>query len=93
MNLNTTNRPGEVYTNLAEADRQRSSRSAILQGNLYPLVWVILTSGFISAIYGLIHQSVSDCGVVASFMNYYYFLGISSAPYFHYYIDMPLFPV
>jgi hypothetical protein len=46
-------RTGELYTNLTEADRQRSSRVTTLQGNLYPPVWVILIFGFISVIYGL----------------------------------------
>jgi hypothetical protein len=46
-------RTGELYTNLTEADRQRSSRGTTLQGNLYPPVWMILIFGFISVIYGL----------------------------------------
>jgi hypothetical protein len=44
---------GELYTNLTAAGRQRLSRATILEGNLYPPVWVILIFGFISVSYGL----------------------------------------
>jgi hypothetical protein len=43
----------EIYANLTEAGRQRLSRASLMQGNLYPPVWVILFFGILSVSFGL----------------------------------------
>jgi Protein of unknown function (DUF4239) len=85
---NDSNRTGELYTNLTEAARQRSSRSNILQGNLYPPVWVILIFGFLSIIYGLyfINRQPTVVSLIYEFMVIFLVL---SCVYFIYDLDTP----
>jgi hypothetical protein len=45
---------GAIYNSLAEASRLRLSRSAMIKGNLYPTVWIILFFGFGSVVFGCI---------------------------------------
>ena len=82
------NKLGELYTNLTEAGRQRSSRSALLQGNLYPPVWVILIFGFISVSYGLyfINREPTVVSLIYEFMVLFLVL---SCIYFIYDLDTP----
>jgi hypothetical protein len=82
------NQLNELYTNLTEAGRQRSSRAAILQGNLYPPVWVILIFGFISMVYGLyfINREPTLVSIIYEFMVLFLVL---SCIYFIYDLDTP----
>jgi hypothetical protein len=82
------NKLDELYTNLTEAGRQRSSRGAILQGNLYPPVWVILIFGFISMVYGLyfINREPTLVSLIYEFMVLFMVL---SCIYFIYDLDTP----
>ena len=82
------NKTGELYTNLTEAGRQRSSRATILQGNLYPPVWVILIFGFISVVYGLyfINREPTVVSLIYEFMVIFLVL---SCIYFIYDLDTP----
>ena len=82
------NKTSELYTNLTEASRQRSSRGAMLQGNLYPPVWVILIFGFISVIYGLyfINREPTVVSLIYEFMVIFLVL---ACVYFIYDIDTP----
>jgi hypothetical protein len=79
---------GELYTNLTEAARQRSSRANILQGNLYPPVWVILLFGFLSVVYGLyfINRQPTVVSLIYEFMVIFLVL---SCVYFIYDLDTP----
>jgi Protein of unknown function (DUF4239) len=79
---------GQLYTNLTEADRQRSSRATILQGNLYSPVWVILIFGFISVLYGLyfINREPTVVSLIYEFMIIFLVL---ACIYFIYDIDTP----
>jgi hypothetical protein len=81
-------RNGNLYTNLTEADRQRCSRGTMLQGNLYPPVWVILIFGFISIIYGLffINREPTWVALIYEFMVIFLVL---SCIYFIYDINTP----
>jgi hypothetical protein len=82
------NKTGELYTNLTEAGRQRSSRATILQGNLYPPVWVILIFGFISVVYGLyfINREPTVVSLIYEFMVIFLVL---SCIYFIFDLDTP----
>jgi hypothetical protein len=82
------NQLSELYTNLTEAGRQRSSRAAILQGNLYPPVWVILIFGFISMVYGLyfINREPTLVSLIYEFMVLFL---VMSCLYFIYDLDTP----
>jgi hypothetical protein len=82
------NQSGELYTNLTEASRQRSSRSTMLQGNLYPPVWVILIFGFISVVYGLyfINREPTVVSLIYEFMVIFL---VFSCIYFIYDLDTP----
>jgi hypothetical protein len=79
---------GELYTNITEADRQRSSRATVLQGNLYPPVWVILIFGYISVIYGLyfINREPTVVSLIYEFMIIFLVL---ACLYFIYDINTP----
>jgi hypothetical protein len=79
---------GELYTNLTEAGRQRSSRANILQGNLYPPVWVILIFGFISVVYGLyfINREPTVVSLIYEFMVVFLVL---ACIYFIFDLDTP----
>ena len=83
-----SSKTGELYTNLTEAARQRSSRANILQGNLYPPVWVILIFGFISVVYGLyfINRQPTVVSLIYEFMVIFLVL---SCVYFIYDLDTP----
>jgi hypothetical protein len=82
------NKTGELYTNLTEAGRQRSSRATILQGNLYPPVWVILIFGVISVVYGLyfINREPTVVSLIYEFMVIFLVL---SCIYFIFDLDTP----
>ena len=82
------NKLSELYANLTEAGRQRSSRGAILQGNLYPPVWVILIFGFVSMCYGLyfINREPTLVSLIYEFMILFLVL---SCIYFIYDLDTP----
>jgi Protein of unknown function (DUF4239) len=79
---------GEIYTNLTEAGRQRLSRANILQGNLYPPVWVILIFGFISVVYGLyfINREPTLVSLIYEFMIIFLVL---ACVYFIFDLDTP----
>jgi hypothetical protein len=83
-----SNKLGNLYSNLTEAARERSSRGAILQGNLYPPVWVILLFGFISVVYGLyfINREPTVVSLIYEFMVLFLVL---SCIYFIYELDTP----
>ena len=84
-----SNKIDELYTNLTEAARQRSSRSTMLEeGNLYPPVWVILIFGFISMVYGLyfINREPTLVSLIYEFMVLFLVL---SCIYFIYDLDTP----
>ncbi len=82
------NKLGELYTNLTEAGRQRSSRATMLQGNLYPPVWVILIFGFISVVFGLyfINREPTVVSLIYEFMVIFLVL---SCVYFIFDLDTP----
>ena len=81
-------RSSELYTNLTEAGRQRSSRASILQGNLYPPVWMILIFGLVSVIFGLyfINREPTLVSLIYEFMIIFMVL---ACLYFIYDIDTP----
>ena len=83
-----SNKLSELYSNLAEAARQRSSRSNMLQSNLYPPIWVILLFGFISVVYGLyfLNPEPSAVSLIYEFMVLFLVL---SCLYFVYDLDTP----
>jgi hypothetical protein len=83
-----SNRAAELYTKLTEAGRQRSSRATMLQGNLYPPVWVILIFGFISVVYGLyfINREPTLVSLIYEFMIVFLVL---ACVYFIYDLDTP----
>jgi len=82
------NKSGELHANLVEAGRQRLSRANILEGNLYPPVFVILIFGFISVVYGLyfINREPTVVSLIYEFMIIFLVL---SCLYFIYDIDTP----
>jgi hypothetical protein len=82
------NKSDEIHTNLTEAGRQRSSRASILQGNLYPPVWVILFFGVVSVTFGLyfINREPTLVSLVYEFMVIFLLL---SCIYFIYDLDTP----
>jgi hypothetical protein len=82
------NKTSELYTNLTEAGRQRSARGTILQGNLYPPVWVILIFGFISVVYGLyfINREPTLVSLIYEFMIIFLVL---ACIYFIFDLDTP----
>jgi hypothetical protein len=82
------NKTGELYTNMTEASRQRTSRGAILQGNLYPPVWVILLFGFISVVYSLyfINRQPTLVSLIYEFMTIFLVL---ACVYFIFDLDTP----
>ena len=82
------NKLGELYTDLTEAGRQRSSRGTMLEGNLYPPVWVILIFGFISVVYCLylINREPTVVSLIYEFMVLFLVL---SCLYFIYDLDTP----
>jgi Protein of unknown function (DUF4239) len=83
-----SHKTGELYTNLTEASRQRSSRVTTLQGNLYPPVWVILIFGFISVVFGLyfINREPTLVSLIYEFMVIFLVL---ACIYFIYDLDTP----
>ena len=82
------NKSGELYSNLTEAGRQRSTRGTLLEGNLYAPVWVILIFGFISVVYGLyfINREPTVVSLIYEFMVIFLVL---SCVYFIYDLDTP----
>jgi len=85
---NHDNQTGQLYTNLTEASRQRSSRVTALEGNLYSPVWVILIFGFISVVYGLyfINREPTVVSLIYEFMVIFMVL---ACIYFIYELDTP----
>jgi hypothetical protein len=82
------NQTGELYTDLTAASRQRSTRGTMLEGNLYPPVWVILIFGFLSVCYGLyfINREPTVVSLIYEFMVIFLVL---SCIYFIYDLDTP----
>jgi len=82
------NKSGELYANLTEAGRHRSSRASTLQGNLYPPVWMILMFGFVSVIFGLyfINREPTLVSLIYEFMIIFLVL---SCIYFIFDLDTP----
>jgi hypothetical protein len=82
------NKTGELYSNLTEAARQRSSRGTTMEGNLYSPVWVILIFGFLSVSYGLyfINRQPTVVSLIYEFMVIFLVL---SCIYFIYDLDTP----
>jgi hypothetical protein len=82
------NKAGVLYGNLTEAGRQRLSRAIILEGNLYPPVWVILIFGLISVSYGLyyINREQTAVSLIFEFMVIFLLL---SCIYFIFDLDTP----
>jgi hypothetical protein len=83
-----TNKAGELYNNLTEASRQRSSRGTMMQGNLYPPVWVILIFGFLSVIYGLYFINRQPT-LVSLFYEFMVIFLVLACIYFIYDLDTP----
>ena len=81
-------RASDVHANLTEATQQRLSRAILLQGNLYPPVWVILLFGLVSVIYGLyfIRRQLNVVSLIFEFMVIFLVL---ACLYFIYDIDSP----
>ena len=77
-----------VAGHLSEASRQRLSRALLINGNLYPPVWVIIVFGFLTVVYGLyfFHIRHSVVRVVFDFMVLFVVL---SCIYFIYDINTP----
>lgn len=78
----------EIYSNLTEAGRQRLSRESMMQGNLYPPVWVILFFGALSVTYGLyfINRDPTLVSMIYEFMVIFLLL---SCIYFIVDLDTP----
>lgn len=78
----------EIHINLTEAGRQRLSRANLMQGNLYPPVWVILFFGVISVCFGLyfINREPTWVSLVYEFMVIFMLL---SCIYFIVDLDTP----
>ena len=83
-----SNQLSELFSNLTEAGRQRSSRSTMLKSNLYPPVWVILIFGFISVVYSLyfINREPTVVSLIYEFMVIFLVL---SCIYFIFDLDTP----
>jgi len=81
-------RSDELFSNLTEAGRQRSSRASVQQGNLYPPVWVILFFGLISVVFGLyfINREPTLVSLIYEFMVIFLVL---ACIYFIYDLDTP----
>ncbi|PIU52812.1 MAG: hypothetical protein COS90_09575 [Deltaproteobacteria bacterium CG07_land_8_20_14_0_80_60_11] len=82
------NKSGELYINITEAGRQRSSRASALQGNLYPPVWMILMFGLVSVIFGLyfINREPTLVSLIYEFMVIFMVL---ACIYFIFDLDTP----
>jgi len=82
------NKSGELYANITEASRHRSSRASTLQGNLYPPVWMILMFGLVSVIFGLyfINREPTLVSQIYEFMVIYMVL---ACLYFIFDLDTP----
>jgi hypothetical protein len=83
-----SNRLSDLYSNLTEAGRQRSFRGTMLQGNLYPPIWVILIFGFISVVFSLlfINREPTVVSLIYEFMVIFLVL---SCVYFIFDLDTP----
>jgi hypothetical protein len=81
-------RESDLHASLSQAGQQRMSRAIILQGNLYPPVWVILIFGFISVCYGLffIKRQPNVVSLIYEFMVIFLML---ACIYFIYDLDTP----
>lgn len=77
-----------IGNHLSEAFSQRTSRGLLLQGNLYPSVWVIIGFGFLTVLYCLYfhHMQQNAVRLVFDFMVIFLLL---SCIYFIYDIDTP----
>jgi len=86
--VSNTNKSGELYANITEAGRHRSSRASTLQGNLYPPVWMILMFGLVSVIFGLyfINREPTLVSLIYEFMIIFMVL---ACLYFIFDIDTP----
>ncbi|MFA5111839.1 MAG: hypothetical protein WC443_10570, partial [Desulfobaccales bacterium] len=77
----------QIYSSLTEAGRQRLARSILLEGNLYPPIWVILIFGLVSVVFGLyyINRQQTVVSLIFEFMAIFLLL---SCLYFIYDLDM-----
>lgn len=78
----------DLYANLREASQERLSRTIILEGNLYPPVWVILWFGFASVVFGLYSFNRQQNAVSLIFEFMVIFL-VLACLYFIYDINTP----
>lgn len=83
-----SNMISQIYTSLTEAGHQRLSRASLLEGNLYPAVWIILSFGLVSVVFGLyyINRQPTVVSAVFEFMATFLLL---ACLYFIYDIDTP----
>ena len=86
--VSDSNKSGELYANITEAGRHRSSRASTLQGNLYPPVWMILMFGLVAVIFGLyfINREPTLFSLIYEFMIIFMVL---ACLYFIFDIDTP----
>jgi len=86
--VSDTNKSGELYAKITEANGHRSSRASKLQGNLYSPVWMILMFGLVSVIFGLyfINREPTLVSLIYEFMIIFMVL---ACLYFIYDLDTP----
>lgn len=77
-----------VTTLLEEASSQRLSRGLFLSGNLYPPIWVIITFGFGTILFGLYFLHVRQT-MVRLIFNFMVLFLLLSCIYFIYDINTP----
>jgi hypothetical protein len=77
-----------IFSHLSDASKQRLARENLLEGNLYPPIWVIIIFGFISIIYGLYFNHIRQNAVKIAFDFMVLFL-VLSCIFFIYDINTP----
>ena len=77
-----------IFSQLSDASKQRLSRENLLEGNLYPPIWVIIVFGFISIIYGLYFNHIRQNAVKIAF-NFMVLFLVLSCIFFIYDINTP----
>jgi hypothetical protein len=73
---------------LSEASQHRLTRARLLEGNLYPPVWVIIVFGFITIVFGLYYNHIQQTAVRVIFDFMVLFI-LLSCIYFIYDISTP----
>ena len=86
--VNDPNKSAELYSNITEASRHRSSRASTLRGNLYPPIWMILLFGLVAVIFGtyFINRAPTLISLIYEFMVLFLVL---ACLYFIFDIDTP----